>query len=128
MAKHAPVRILSGGKAEHADPCPESTDEREPVAWHGSHKSLYLELLYSFRVKRVFDASALDEVLAMAAIESQAVYVGITWTEAHAKLLQERLVQCLWKAYLDESSPLFQVGLFLDCACARVRRMILDCA
>jgi len=105
-------KILVGG------PCPvpvvakpEFLDNCEPVTWHGSCPALYEELLHSFNVKSVCDATVADHTFALACLKAKIPYIGITMSESHAAFLQGHLVRCVWEEYQDEESVLYQPGL-----------------
>ena len=104
--------VLVGG------PCPGSAVPKpelqggEPATWHGSPMMLYEEVLHSFQVSVVIDATMLDDTFALACLKSRTPYIGITMTAEHAQHVRARLMTSLWQEMQREGSELYQVGLW----------------
>ena len=105
-------KVLVGGPCPSpAVPKPELAGGIEPVTWHGSPLALYEEILHSFQVAAVVDATASDATFALACLKSRTPYVGITITPEHSRHLRARILQCLWQEFQQEGSEVYQVGL-----------------
>ena len=79
----------------------------EPVCFHAYPKEVYEALIIGFFMKIVFDLSPPDGMFAWACLLNRVAYIGITYTEAHSELLEQRLLN-LMKIYMAvPSCPLY---------------------
>lgn len=120
-------KVLVGG------PCPGSAVPKpelqggEPATWHGSPMTLYEEILHSFQVSVVIDATMVDDTFALACLKSKTPYIGITFTAEHAQHVRARLMTSLWQEMQREGSELYQVGLWGSPVVGRSSFIALGC-
>lgn len=82
----------------------------EPVNHWTTPKVLWDELIWRVQAKAVIDLTA-SETLAIVCLEEQIMYLGITFTEAGADLLNKRLAARVFRCFSDEKSPLYKPEL-----------------
>lgn len=103
--------IAVGGRTESEDIPPKVGDRLknadEPMCFFSQPLELCEEFVHQFYAKLVVDLSPADGKFAYACLRTRTGYVGVTYTEAHAKLLEERLVALLTADMTESGSPLF---------------------
>ena len=93
-------RSSATGSTTGTSPC--ATSLRRWSCWRSSSTNSTPSL-----IKLVVDLTPADGKFAYACLKCRVGYVGVAYTEAHAKLLEERLVTLLSEAMQDSNSPLF---------------------
>lgn len=103
--------INVGGRTDSEDVPPKLGDRlnngKEPMCYFSAPLELLEEFIHQFYAKLVVDLTPADGKFAYACLKCRVGYVGVAYTEAHAKLLEERLVALLSEAMQDSNSPLF---------------------
>jgi hypothetical protein len=103
--------IAVGGKTEGAAgsaAMAKRTDATiEPVCFHPYPKEVYEALIIGFFMKIVFDLSPPDGMFAWACLLNRVAYIGITYTEAHSELLEQRLLDLMKIHMAVPSCPLY---------------------
>ena len=79
----------------------------EPVCFHPYPKEVYEALIIGFFMKIVFDLSPPDGMFAWACLLNRVAYIGITYTEAHSELLEQRLLNLMKIHMAVPSCPLY---------------------
>jgi len=103
--------IAVGGKTECAAgsaSMAKRTDATiEPACFHPYPKEVYEALIVGFFIKIVFDLSPPDGMFAWACLLNRVAYIGITYTEAHSELLEQRLLNLMKIHMAVPSCPLY---------------------
>ncbi|CAE6968482.1 unnamed protein product, partial [Symbiodinium sp. CCMP2456] len=95
-------RILAGGRLPVDDvPRPSFEDACDPVSWHAMPVSFIEEIVHKFELRVLCDATCTSDEAALACLRMGISYVGLCWSEEHARLLQSRLVSQLWKEWTN---------------------------
>ena len=79
----------------------------EPVCYNPMPANFYDDILKGFFVKAVIDLSPLSDTFAWTCILNRKAYIGITYTEDHSRMLEERLLDKLKTDMACSSCPLF---------------------
>ncbi len=72
---------------------------------------MYDDLLAAFEVSNVIDLTPGDGTLTMACLRRHCMYVGFTFTQAHAEHLRKRSEKSILKAMMDEQDELYKPRL-----------------
>ena len=72
---------------------------------------MYDDLLAAFEVSNVIDLTPGDGTLAMACLRRDCMYVGFTFTQAHAEHLRKHIKKPILRAMLDEQDELYEPRL-----------------
>ena len=103
--------IAVGGKTEgtagSASVAKRTDATIEPVCFHPYPKEVYEALIIGFFMKIVFDLSPPDGMFAWACLLNRVAYIGITYTEAHSELLEQRLLDLMKIHMALPSCPLY---------------------
>lgn len=120
-----PIRLSSSHKgAEVGGPTPGVTGDEdakkqlmrkdadeEPVAFHGDSPLQIQEDIHTCKLKGAIELTTLDETLCMQCLEVRKPWLGICYSEEHARLLKARVIQCLWNKFSDEKSNHYKPAL-----------------
>ncbi|CAE7417237.1 unnamed protein product [Symbiodinium sp. CCMP2592] len=112
---HSGKILASGPSPDPKMEKPSFGDEREPVHWHSMPTTVVEEVLHTFQIGVLLDASMADESVGLACLRMKVSYLGMAWTAKHAELLSNRLKQRLWAEFKDQKSPLHQPMLCPSC-------------
>ena len=104
--------IAVGGKTAGADPNDEKErrvdSKLEPVSYQSLPEELLGELCHTFFVKLVIDLTPLDAKFAWYCLKNRIAYIGLTFTDDHTMLLEERLLELLKASCMQEGSGFYQ--------------------
>lgn len=97
------VPVVGGGRGSGS----RSSAEVEPAFWFQMPMMFYTELMASYWAKQVIDCTPGSGNAALASLELQVAYLGISFNEAHRKLLTEHLADEVLQRMRDEQSTLY---------------------
>ena len=97
------VPVVGGGRGSGS----RSSAEVEPAFWFQMPIMFYTELMASYWAKQVIDCTPGSGNAALASLELQVAYLGISFNEAHRKLLTEHLTDEVLQRMRDEQSTLY---------------------
>ena len=87
-----------------------AANELEPMCYHSLPLAFYEEILHGYYAKMVVDMTPSDARFAWACLRTRTGYVGICFTEAHVRGLENRLLELLKEDVVDPNSPLFSAA------------------
>ncbi|CAK9038002.1 Uncharacterized protein SCF082_LOCUS22412 [Durusdinium trenchii] len=87
-----------------------AANELEPMCYHSLPLAFYEEILHGYYAKMVVDMTPSDARFAWACLRTRTGYVGICFTEAHVRGLENRLLELLKEDMVDPNSPLFSAA------------------
>ncbi len=90
---------------------PRTAATKEPVFYRTYPAVVYDDLFAAFEVSNVIDLTPGDGTLAMACLRRDSMYVGFTFTQAHAEQLRKHIEKSILKAMLDEQDELYEPRL-----------------
>ena len=105
--------IAVGGKTEGANTGDSAVVAKrtdltiEPVCFHPMGMEVFDDILNGFYVKAAWDMTPVDEVFAWTSLLNRTAYIGITYTDAHSELLEERLLSLLKVHMAEPKCPLY---------------------
>ena len=108
--------IAVGGKTEGAEKSSggvinkRTDDSIEPVCYHPFPATFYEDILHGFFVKLVYDLTPADDTLTWVCLQQRVACISVCYTDAHAELLHDRLLQRLKVAMGDVSSKLYNAA------------------
>ena len=108
-------KILAGGAATEGAPQWKDTNNREPCCYHSMPGIFYSEILHSFQMTCVVNATEMDGLMAMEAIKAKKAYVGITHTEQHAVMVRDQCIRLVWKEFQNPKSSIYKPALSESC-------------
>ena len=85
-------------------------DSIEPVCYHPFPATFYEDILHGFFVKLVYDLTPADDTLTWVCLQQRVACISVCYTDAHAELLHDRLLQRLKVAMGDVSSKLYNAA------------------
>lgn len=86
-------------------------DNVEPVFMHSLAREVHTEMIHSFAVQAMVDATPGAGNAAFACMQARVGYLGLCLSEEHKNLLMDQLIQRVFKDMLKEDSPLSEPGL-----------------
>ena len=106
-------KVLAGGALPDCPDRPDLGEDKIPVNYHVMPQAVFAEILHSFGAAVVFTATEIAGHCADAASLAKKSYVGVCFTEFHAKELKKLLVRFVWDQFKDQSSPFYNVEVCL---------------
>jgi len=79
----------------------------EPVCFHPFPATLYEDILHGFFVKLVYDLTPADDTMAWVCLQQRTACISICYTDLHAELLHDRLIERLKVAMGVVGNPLY---------------------
>ncbi|CAE7516972.1 unnamed protein product [Symbiodinium sp. CCMP2592] len=104
-------KVLVGGADQQRTPKPVFDDGKDPICWHSPPDKFYAEVIHSWCVGAIVNATETDGLCALEALKQKVPYLGICHTEAHCEKLRERIIRLVWEESLKEKSPLYSAPI-----------------
>ncbi len=90
---------------------PINEEGAQPINYEQMIPEVYSELIHRVNAKVVYDCTASDSVLPHVCLQEGVPYMGLCYSAAHKKLLEERLAFLVFNDFVDEGSSLYKPKL-----------------
>ena len=111
---YGPAKPLTGGPCPDGNTPKPSINGQEPVTFHGMPRSFYKEILHSWSIGCVINATESDGLFTLESIIAQKPVISILHTADHGKHLRKRLRSLMWLEMLHPKSALYEASLSLS--------------
>lgn len=104
-------KILAGGPCSQTSSLPSEIGAKLPCSYYSLPEAFYAEVLHSFEIGGVYDATCTDVMFALAAVKAKVPYIGSCLSEYACQVLEAEVVRRVWNEFLAPDSQLYDPAL-----------------
>lgn len=104
-------KILAGGACSQKSELPSEIGAKLPCSYYSLPEAFYAEVLHSFEIGGVYDATCTDVMFALASVKAKVPYVGSCQSEFACQVLEAEVLRRVWKEFLAPDSQLYDPAL-----------------
>ena len=103
-------KILAGGPCPAPTPLPD-LDEKVPASFYALPVAFYAEMVHSFELGGIYDATTMDCNFALACLQMKVPYVGSCLSEFACQVFEAEIVRQCWQEFMTPESELYDPSL-----------------
>ena len=114
-------KVLAGGPPPATQgSLPTDIEDKLPANFYSLPTAFYLEMIHSYELGGVYDATCMDVNFPLACLKMKVPYVGSCLSEYACEVLEAEVIRACWKEFLMPESELYDVNLhkLVDAAAA----------